>query len=109
MGEDVKPPDVRRMTRKRDRLESVFIVIRQFREREGLDLTQEEVGERMGVSNAYISDLERGVKYPSINTLIRIAKALDVRPGELLNVISDREDAVRAKLAGQVQPPAKQN
>jgi len=63
----------------------------------------------MGVSNTYISGLETGKDYPSINTIIRVAKALEVRPGEMVDAISDREDAEQAKLAGQIQPPTKQN
>jgi len=65
-------------------------------------MTQEKMGERLGVSDSYISRLERGKEYPSIGMLIRIAKALEVRPGELVDAISDREDAMRQKtLSGQ--------
>ena len=73
------------------KLESVPIVIRQFRNK--LNLSQEEVGERMGVSGSFISQLELGHEYPSIGMLIRIAKALGVRPGEMLDAIVDKEKA----------------
>lgn len=73
------------------KLESVPIVIRQFRNR--LNLSQEKVGERMGVSGNYISRLELGQEYPSIGMLIRIAQALEVRPGEMLDAIADKEEA----------------
>ena len=45
----------------------------------------------MGVSTNYISLLESGKRYPSIGTLIRIARALDANPGEMLNAIVARE------------------
>ena len=77
------------------KLASVPVVLRRFRNR--LDLTQEEMGERMGVGGNSISRLELGQSYPSIGMLIRIAKALEVRPGELLDAIADREDALQKK------------
>lgn len=61
-------------------------------------MTQEKVGERLGVSDTYISKLEHGKEYPSIGMLIRIAKALEVRPGELLDAIADREEALQQKI-----------
>lgn len=83
---------VRTMSNKKAyKLESVPIVIRQFRNR--LNLSQEKVGERMGVSGNYISRLELGQEYPSIGMLIRIAQALEVRPGEMLDAIADKEEA----------------
>ena len=76
------------------RLASLPVVLRQFRKRLP-KMTQEKVGERLGVSNTYISKLEKGKEYPSIGMLVRIAKALEVRPGELLDAISDQEDALQ--------------
>ena len=34
--------------------------------------------------------LESGRRYPSIEMLIRIAKALEVSPGDMLNFIAER-------------------
>lgn len=77
-------------TKKAYKLESVPVIIRQFRNR--LNLSQEQVGERMGVSGNFISRLELAQEYPSIGMLIRIAKALEVRPGEMLDAIAEREE-----------------
>lgn len=41
-------------------------------------LTQEQLAERSGFSQQYISDLERGKRNPTIVTLYEIAQALDV-------------------------------
>lgn len=77
------------MTKKASQLQSVGITIRNYRLSAGL--SQERLGERMGVSTNYISLLESGKRYPSIGTLIRIARALDANPGEMLNSIVERE------------------
>lgn len=42
--------------------------------REQHDLTQTELGMRVGISQKYISELERGRKSPSFETLVAIAK-----------------------------------
>lgn len=47
-------------------------------------LSQEEVAVRMGVEQTYVSGLERGVRNPTITTLDRAAKALNVKIVELL-------------------------
>lgn len=40
--------------------------------------TQEELSERSGLSQQYLSDLERGKRNPTIVTIYEIAQALDV-------------------------------
>ncbi|HSP47758.1 MAG TPA: helix-turn-helix transcriptional regulator [Clostridiaceae bacterium] len=47
-------------------------------------LTQKDLGEIVGISNTYLSDIEIGRTNPSIKTLKRIAKGLDVSYVELL-------------------------
>lgn len=78
-------------TKKAYKLASVPLVIRHFRN--AANLSQEKMGERLGVSGNYISRLELGQEYPSIGMLIRIAQALDVRPGEMLDAIAKQEGA----------------
>nr|WP_245790996.1 helix-turn-helix transcriptional regulator [Desulfovibrio litoralis] len=53
------------------------------------DLSQDQLADRMDVSTPYISMLESGRRYPSIETLIRISLALEVRPGEMLDRITE--------------------
>jgi transcriptional regulator with XRE-family HTH domain len=58
--------------------------LREFRER--LDLTQVQVAERAGLDSMYISQAERGVRTPTLPVLVRIAGALRVSLGELVNI-----------------------
>jgi transcriptional regulator with XRE-family HTH domain len=48
------------------------------------DLTQERLSERSGLTRNYISDLELGLKNPSLRTIAALAKALSVLPHELV-------------------------
>ncbi len=47
-------------------------------------LTQEQLAERSGLSQQYISGLERGQRNPTIVTLYELAVAMDVTPVELI-------------------------
>ncbi len=47
-------------------------------------LTQEQFAELSGFSQQYLSDLERGLRNPTVVTLYEIATALGVSPIELL-------------------------
>jgi len=52
--------------------------------RQYLDLTQEELAEKVGVSRAYMGFIEQSRNVPSLETLEKIAKALKVKTNELL-------------------------
>ena len=75
----------------RKKLVGVGVAIREFRQQAGL--SQDELADRMDMSTPYISMLESGKRYPSIEMLIRIAFALKVRPGAILDMIADRYSA----------------
>jgi transcriptional regulator with XRE-family HTH domain len=53
--------------------------------RKKLELTQEQVAERCGVHPTEVSRIEAGKRDPRVSTVRRLAKALEVRPGELLD------------------------
>lgn len=44
------------------------------------NITQSELAEKVNLSIKFISDLERGIFGPSIDTLVEIAKALNIEP-----------------------------
>ena len=52
-------------------------------------LSQDALADRMDLSAPYISMLESGKRYPSIEMLVRIAIALEVRPGAMLDRIAE--------------------
>ena len=41
-------------------------------------LTQEQLAEKVGIGTTYISDIERGAKFPSLSLFIKIVDALGV-------------------------------
>lgn len=51
--------------------------------RESLRLTQEEFAKRCGISVSFASLLERGERSPSYETILTVARALEVGAGEL--------------------------
>ena len=55
--------------------------VRRIRESE--DLTQEKLAEKSSLDQTYISGIERGVRNPSVLTIVRLAKGLDVSASEL--------------------------
>jgi transcriptional regulator with XRE-family HTH domain len=56
--------------------------IRKYRERAGLSI--EKVAEKADLHHNYVGELERGEKAASIDTLVKIAKGLRIRPAKLL-------------------------
>lgn len=55
--------------------------IRTLRKLKGL--TQEELGEKSGISYKFIGEMERGEVNPSLNSLIQIAKAFGIHVNNL--------------------------
>jgi len=47
--------------------------------------TQEKLGEHSGLDRTYISDIERGVRNPSLKSLEKLAKALKIKVSDLTN------------------------
>lgn len=62
-------------------------VIKRRREAEGL--SQEEFAERARVHRTYVSQLERGIKSPSVRLLVKIADALRCEAWEILREAGD--------------------
>ena len=57
--------------------------LREIRER--LFMTQAELAERSGVAESNISRIESGIQIPRISTIRRLALALGVSPGDLVD------------------------
>ena len=55
-------------------------------------LTQERLAHRCGLSQKYLSELERGSKAPSWKTLVKVCGGLDVKLSVLVFAIDDDEE-----------------
>lgn len=47
--------------------------------------SQEELAHRSGMSMRYLAGVERGEENPSLGFLVKLAEALDVKPGQLFD------------------------
>ena len=68
--------------------------LRKARQRAGL--TQEQLSFRAGLSRPYISELERDLKSPTVDTLFLICDALQVSAADIVR----RADAARKRKTG---------
>ena len=51
--------------------------------------SQEELASEMGLHRTYISMLERGKRLPSLQTVFRLSKIVDILPSKLLKKFED--------------------
>ncbi|MBI4652287.1 helix-turn-helix transcriptional regulator [Candidatus Desantisbacteria bacterium] len=73
--------------------------------RKAKGLTQNDVADIAGLSNDYISLIERAKRHPSIHILIRIAKGLGVQLPDLINIEKDEFSTIddeKVKSIGRV-------
>lgn len=66
-------------------------IVRSFAERvrgyrECLGLSQEKLAEKADIHRTYMGSLERSEKIPSLITIVKLAKALNVNVSELINI-----------------------
>ncbi|HEX7153578.1 MAG TPA: helix-turn-helix transcriptional regulator [Thermoanaerobaculia bacterium] len=59
--------------------------------REGRGESQRSLAALTGITYAYISEMERGLKVPSLTTIIRLAVALECEVVELVDVFTGRD------------------
>lgn len=74
--------------RRRSRFERAFgRVLRRLRLE--ADLSQEALAHRCGLHPTYVSQLERGVKLPTLGTLETLARALGKRPYQIVKAVEE--------------------
>lgn len=67
---------------RRSTQQKLGLKVRELRKQRGW--SQEKLEELSGLDRTYISDIERGVRNPSVKSLERLAKALKVRAADLV-------------------------
>ena len=60
------------------------------REREDRQLTIKKLGDKAGLSEIYVGEIERGQKYPSSNVLESLARALELDMADLLELMAEQ-------------------
>lgn len=60
--------------------------------REEKNLSQEVVSGLAGLERTHYSKIERGLRCPTIDTLFRIANALEIAPHELIRKIEEAQN-----------------
>jgi len=68
------------------------IVIGNLRRKKGL--SQEAFADLAGLHRTYISQLERGLKSPTIDVLMKVAGALNLKPSNLLILQETEHDTI---------------
>ena len=66
----------------------VGMEIRNLRESKGL--TQEQLSGLATLDRTHYSKIERGLRSPTIDTVFKIAFALDIKPHDLIQVIEEK-------------------
>jgi transcriptional regulator with XRE-family HTH domain len=65
------------------------------RVRESLQKSQEALAFDAGIHRTYVSLIERGRKSPTLTVIAKLAKALNIRPSELLRRVEDQVDQAK--------------
>ncbi|MCP9850932.1 helix-turn-helix transcriptional regulator [Cyanobium sp. Morenito 9A2] len=60
--------------------------------REDAHLSQEHLADLAGIHRTYVSQLERGIKVPTLTILERICSALSIRVSELVAMAEAMDD-----------------
>lgn len=63
-------------------------VLRELRENE--NISQEKLAEYCDLDRTYISLLERGLRQPTITTLFKLSKALNIKPSRLVEKVQEQ-------------------
>lgn len=72
---------------KRDLKKAFGKVIKELREQEGL--SQQELADMAGLDRSYLSDLERGLNFPSLNIVYSLAEVFKMRAGALIERVDE--------------------
>ena len=54
------------------------------------NISQEKLAELCDLDRTYISLLERGLRQPTITTIFKLARALDISPSSIIGLVENR-------------------
>jgi transcriptional regulator with XRE-family HTH domain len=75
-------------------IENIFgLILRKYRKNQGL--SQEALAFNANIDRSFLSELERGVRKPTINTVFALCYALKVKPSELVKEVEDEYERQR--------------
>lgn len=75
------------------------------RERAALGISQEELAVRAGLHRTYVSDVERGTRNPSLESVAKLAQALELSLGALFETAAQRRTRPMEILLVEDNPP----
>jgi transcriptional regulator with XRE-family HTH domain len=58
--------------------------------REKLEISQEELWFRSELHRTFVSDIERGARNPTIQTVWKLAQGLEVQPSEIIKIAESK-------------------
>ncbi|WP_459616303.1 helix-turn-helix domain-containing protein [Bordetella sp. 2513F-2] len=65
-------------------------------------LTLEEVAQRSTLTKSYLSKLERGLSSPTIATVLKLARALEISPDQLVGATTDTREILHQRPGDRV-------
>lgn len=77
-----------------DNLAKLFMPAVLRRHRQSAGLSQQQLADSVGIAKSYISSLELGYRAPNLNLLVKLADALSIRPGQLVDEMVN--DAIKS-------------
>ena len=75
-----------------NQLDAILVGQAMSKERQNKGITQEVLSGLANIGRTHLSAIERGERKPTLETLWRIAAALDMRPSELVRRIEQMTD-----------------
>ena len=61
-------------------------------------MTQDQLSQKVGISSKYLSSIEREKENPTLNTILKLARSLDVKPDEIFTHLEIEDPAKRKSM-----------
>ena len=74
--------------------------IQEIRNKKGI--TQDQLSEKVGISSKYLSSIERGKENPTLNTILKLAQSLEVKPDHFFIHLEIEDPAKRKSMINEI-------